>query len=221
LNFLKDGSQFIMSKWLCLFNNYLFFLHLLIKKLIDLLFFFFLSQILLNKRLFHSLVLEPHIENATSTGSVNIWMERDQEVKELKPIILDINEIEITSCKLASRDRSDVGQNIDFTCEYGANNQSYVITMKKTKFPIANVSVQLEFTNKLGDTLTGFYKGSFVNEETKEPSWFVSTQFSPIDCRRAFPALDRPYAKATFKISLIRPLSKRISLSNMPVESSE
>lgn len=167
------------------------------------------------------MILEPHIENVTSTGSVNILMERDQEVKDLKPIILDINEIEITSCKIASRDRSDVEQHLDYECDYGVNNESYVITMKKTKFPLNNVSVQLEFISKLGSTLTGFYRGSFTNEETKESSWFVSTQFSPIDCRRAFPAVDRPYAKATFKISLIRPLSKRISLSNMPLESTE
>lgn len=167
------------------------------------------------------MLLEPHIENATSTGSVNIWIQRDHEVKELNPIILDINEIVITGCKVFSRDSSDVEQNLEYNCEYGSKNESYVVTLKKTKFPLTNVSVQLEFISKLGSTLTGFYKGSFMNEETREPSWFVSTQFSPIDCRRAFPALDRPYAKATFKISLIRPLSKKISLSNMPVESAE
>ena len=170
---------------------------------------------------FHSLILEPHIENATSTGSVNIYMERDHQIKTLNPIILDINEIVLTSCKIASRDLSDVEANLDYICEYGTNNESYIITLKKTKFPLTNVSVQLEFVSKLGNTLTGFYRGSFMNEATKEPSWFVSTQFSPIDCRRAFPALDRPYAKATFKISLIRPLSKQTSLSNMPVESTE
>lgn len=166
------------------------------------------------------MLLEPHIENATSTGSVNILIERDHTVKELKPIILDINEIEITSCRLSSRDLADIEQNLDYSCEYGAKNESYVITLKKTKFPITNVSVELEFISKLGSTLTGFYKGSFVNEETKNSSWFVSTQFSPIDCRRAFPSLDRPYAKATFKISMIRPIDKKLSLSNMPIESS-
>lgn len=182
---------------------------------------FFLFLFPKNLKQFHSLLLEPHIENDTSTGSVNIWIKRDHDVKELNPIILDINEIEITSCRLFSRDTADVEQNLEYNCEYGARNESYVITLKKTKFPLTNVSVQLEFISKLGSTLTGFYKGSFMNEETKEKSWFVSTQFSPIDCRRAFPALDRPYAKATFKISLIRPLKKKISLSNMPIESTE
>lgn len=169
----------------------------------------------------HSLLLEPHIENATSTGNVNIWISRDENVKDSNPIVLDLMDIEVVDCKVFSRDKNDMEQVLDYTCEYGKNNESYVINLKKTKFPLTNVSVELDFISKLGSTLTGFYKSSFVNEETKEDSWFVSTQFSPIDARRAFPCLDRPYAKATFKISMIRPTSKQISISNMPIESTE
>jgi aminopeptidase N len=166
-------------------------------------------------------VLEPHIENATTTGSVNIWMARDESVKDVQSIVLDLNDIEISSCRVLSEDQNDAENHLEFTCEYGKDNESYVINLKKTKFPIGNVSVQLEFVSKLGGTLTGFYKGSFLSEETKETSTFVSTQFSPIDARRAFPCLDRPYAKATFKISMIRPVNKRLSISNMPIETTE
>jgi aminopeptidase N len=167
------------------------------------------------------LLLEPHIENFTSTGSVNIWTVRDHNIEKPDPIVLDINEIEITKCSVNNLDRSDVDIHLDYTCEYGKNNESYIITLKRTKFPVTNVSVQLEFISKLGSTLTGFYRGSYMEEDTRKPNWFVSTQFSPIDARRAFPCLDRPYAKATFKISMIRPLSKRTSLSNMPIENTE
>lgn len=167
------------------------------------------------------MLLEPHIENATCRGNVDILMLRDENVKDIMPIKLDITEIEITDCKVASNDRSDIELGLDYACEYGKDNESYVINLKKTKFPINNVTVKLEFVSKLGSTLTGFYKGSFVNEETKETSTFVSTQFSPIDARRAFPCLDRPYAKATFKISMIRPAAKKLSISNMPIESTE
>ena len=69
------------------------------------------------------------------------------------------------------------------------------------------------FESKLTSTLQGFYKGSFYDEETKADSTFVSTQFSPIDCRRAFPSFDRPMFKATFKISLIRSTDKNIFMS--------
>lgn len=44
----------------------------------------------------------------------------------------------------------------------------------------------------------------------------ISTQFSPIDARRAFPCFDRPDKKANFSISLIREEGDTIALSNMP-----
>lgn len=148
-------------------------------------------------------------------------MTRDHAVDKLMPIVFDVTEIDIISCHVEKVDREDVFEALDFTHDYGKMNQSYVITLKEPKFRLTNVRVSLEFTSKLTSTLQGFYRGSFHNEETKAESQFVSTQFSPIDCRRAFPSVDRPYAKATFKISIVRPLDFRTSLSNMPIESEE
>lgn len=135
--------------------------------------------------------------------------------------MIDITDITITGCNVDKVDRNDVHENLAFNCEYGKNNESYVIKLKEPKYRLTNVSVTLHFVSKLTDTLQGFYRGSFYNDETKEDSWFVSTQFSPIDCRRAFPSFDRPYAKATFKVSVIRPTDKKTFMSNMPVESTE
>lgn len=50
--------------------------------------------------------------------------------------------------------------------------------------------------------------------------WMISTQFSPIDARRAFPCFDRPDLKANFTISIIRPRSMSMALSNMPLRRS-
>lgn len=174
----------------------------------------------------NSLMLEPHIENKTSNGRVVIWLTRDHEIKELKPIVLDVTDITISSCSAYKVDRTDAGltdvdDTLDFSCEYGKDNESYVINLKEPKHRLTNVSVTLDFVSKLTDTLQGFYHSSFVDDVTKTNSWFVSTQFSPIDCRRAFPSVDRPYAKATFKISLTRPVEKKTFMSNMPVESTE
>lgn len=166
-------------------------------------------------------MLEPHIGNTTSTGRVVIWLSRDHDIKELKPIVLDVTDIAISSCSAYKADRVDLHEDLDYTCEYGKGNESYVITLKEPKHRLTNVSVTLDFVSKLTDTLQGFYRGSFFNEETKSDSWFVTTQFSPIDCRRAFPSVDRPYAKATFKISITRPVDKKTYMSNMPVISTE
>lgn len=152
---------------------------------------------------------------------MNIWITRDHSIKSLKPIIIDITDITVKSCSVSKVDRADVRENLEYTCDYGKDNESYVIKFKETKYLLTNVSVVLEFESKLTDTLQGFYRGGFYNDDTKSDSWFVSTQFSPIDCRRAFPSFDRPYFKSTFKISMIRPSDKKTSMSNMPLESSE
>ena len=165
-------------------------------------------------------MLEPNIETFTSNGSVNIWITRDLNVKIMKPIVLDIKDIEISSCKVFKVDRTDNEENLVPDCQYGKNNESYVITLKKTKYPLTNITVQLSFVSQLTSTLQGFYRGSYYEEQNKTNTWFVSTQFSPIDARRAFPCFDNPGKKATFKISLIRPIEKTISISNMPLENS-
>lgn len=152
---------------------------------------------------------------------MNVWVTRDHDVKELKPIILDITDISISSCRVTKVDRTDLEEELDATCDYGKNNESYVVKIKEPKHKLTNVSIELTFESRLTSTLQGFYRSSFHDEDTKSDSWFVSTQFSPIDCRRAFPSFDRPMFKSTFKISLIRPLDKKTFMSNMPVESTE
>lgn len=114
-------------------------------------------------------------------------------------------------------DKADIEEHLEYTCKYGADKKSYIIDIKDTRHRLTNVSIILGFESQLTSTLNGFYKGSYKDSETKEDSWFVSTQFSPIDARRAFPCFDNPGKKATFKFSIIRPVDKITSLSNMPI----
>lgn len=46
-----------------------------------------------------SLLLEPDTANSISNGTITIWMTRDLRVKRMKPVVLDIKDIEIISCK--------------------------------------------------------------------------------------------------------------------------
>lgn len=117
-------------------------------------------------------------------------------------------------------DKSDVDEELVADCEYGKNKNTYVITLKETKNEIINITVDLEFTSKITNTLQGFYRGSFFDKVSKNYSQFYSTQFSPIDARRVFPCFDTPDKKASFKISLTRPAEFTCSLSNMPLAKS-
>lgn len=103
-----------------------------------------------------------------------------------------------------------------FDAFYGSNNQSYHIVLKNSKENLNNLSIYLSFVSNLTDTLQGFYRGKYKDTEDDREQWYASTQFSPIDARRAFPCMDRPDKKAIFKITLVRPLSMNTYLSNMP-----
>lgn len=117
-------------------------------------------------------------------------------------------------------DQSDMDDELITDCVYGKHNNTYIITLKDTKTPVVNVTVDLEFRSQITNTLQGFYKGTYFNKIHRNNSYFYSTQFSPIDARRVFPCFDTPDKKATFKISLIRPAGLSCSLSNMPLAKS-
>ncbi|KAL0217514.1 hypothetical protein RCL1_008095 [Eukaryota sp. TZLM3-RCL] len=80
------------------------------------------------------------------------------------------------------------------------------------------LTIKLSCKGVLNDKLCGFYRSCYThNGETR---YIASTQFEAVDARRAFPCIDDPSKKATFKISCSAPnKSDFICLSNQPVES--
>ncbi|XP_062552092.1 aminopeptidase N isoform X2 [Armigeres subalbatus] len=159
----------------------------------------------------YKLTIEPNFEQSINNGTVVISIVRDTTYgNDLLPIVLDMNQITILSSQVLDSDNQDIA----FDAIYGRNNQSYVIRIKENGVNVHNITVILDFESQLSDTLQGFYKGSFVDEENGQKSWFASTQFSPIDARRAFPCFDSPDMKATFEVSLVHPVDKTMFLSN-------
>ncbi|XP_053682785.1 aminopeptidase N-like [Sabethes cyaneus] len=158
----------------------------------------------------YKLTIEPNFDRSINNGTVIINVIRNSKGSKLQPIVLDINQIEILSSKVLNADDVD----IPYNAYYGRNRLSYHIALKEHADDTQNVTIVLEFESRLSDTLQGFYKGSFVEEETGQRSWFASTQFSPIDARRAFPCFDSPDMKATFEISLVHPDDGKMVLSN-------
>lgn len=160
----------------------------------------------------YKLTIEPNFERSINNGTVVIHIIQDSsDEDELPPIILDINHITIHLAQVLDIDN----QEIAFDAGYGRNNQSYVIRIKERGENLRNLTIILDFESQLSDTLQGFYKGFFLEEGTEEKNWFASTQFSPIDARRAFPCFDSPDMKATFEVSLIHSVDKTMFLSNM------
>lgn len=152
----------------------------------------------------------------TNNGSVTIQLARDRKFDEMKSIVLDINNITIHDVSARLSDHITNDDKLDIDHYYGENNESYIIDIKSAA-PVDNVFIDLSFSSQMTATLQGIYKTSYIDSVSMKPQWMISTQFSPIDARRAFPCIDRPDKKANFTISLVRDKRKSMALSNMPV----
>lgn len=107
---------------------------------------------------------------------------------------------------------------LSISADYGPRNETYVLRiLEPLLYSVATkpeIVVHLQFVSRLGDTLTGFYKTTYRVDGVERI--MASTQFSPVDARRAFPCFDRPSKKARFEISLVRHKNFTMALSNMP-----
>lgn len=151
----------------------------------------------------------------TNNGSVFINFVRNHKFDHMKSIVLDINNITIHDVSARLSDSLTNKDKLDIDHYYGESNESYIINIKSST-PINTVFIELSFTSQMTTTLQGIYKTGYMDVATMSLQWMISTQFSPIDARRAFPCIDRPDKKANFTISIVRDKRKTMSLSNMP-----
>lgn len=79
-----------------------------------------------------------------------------------------------------------------------------------------DVIIAINFRLSLSDAMHGIYPCYFVHDGTKQELY--ATQFESHHAREAFPCIDEPEAKATFRVSLTH-TPHTVALSNMPVAS--
>lgn len=94
-------------------------------------------------------------------------------------------------------------------------NEFFVINLANTA-AVGSYSISITFNGTLREDLFGFYRSSYVNSQNKTV-WLATTQFEPVDARRAFPCFDEPALKATFTLTMIKDKSM-VALGNMPVK---
>ncbi|KAH8407044.1 hypothetical protein KR222_004776, partial [Zaprionus bogoriensis] len=170
--------------------------------------------------LHYRIVIEPNVEVSANNGSLLIEIERDPKVTRWEPIVLDVHNVSIQNVRVIRAPLANASEEIDleFDSDYGDANSTFVVKLNKQ---YANelqlrVLLSLDFVSQITDTLQGIYKTSYTNPTTRKLEWVISTQFSPIDARRAFPCFDRPDMKANFTISIIHSNKFTMALSNMP-----
>ncbi|KAH8388432.1 hypothetical protein KR093_006169, partial [Drosophila rubida] len=171
--------------------------------------------------LHYTIVIEPNIATSTSNGSLIIEIERDANISSWEPIVLDVHNVSISNVRVIRSQLSNGSEEteLDFDSDYGEGNDTFVVELNKALAGESQLRVllSLDFVSQVTDTLQGIYKTSYNDPSHKELQWVISTQFSPIDARRAFPCFDRPDMKANFSLSIVRDIRTSMALSNMPV----
>jgi aminopeptidase N len=98
---------------------------------------------------------------------------------------------------------------------------SYVVADDELHIPHdvpGEVIVIIDFSLPLSDTMHGIYPCYFVHDGRRQELY--ATQFESHHAREAFPCIDEPEAKATFRVSLTH-TPHLVALGNMPVASHE
>ncbi|MEO5949592.1 MAG: M1 family metallopeptidase, partial [Candidatus Saccharimonas sp.] len=79
-------------------------------------------------------------------------------------------------------------------------------------------TILIDFELALTDAMHGLYTCYFIHDGEKQELY--ATQFESHHAREAFPCIDEPEAKATFRVSITHPLHL-LALGNMPVNTHE
>lgn len=150
-------------------------------------------------------------EDFLTTGDVRILLNCAKNTSELQ---FNINDIDIDTPSVTLLDESDkhipiIGQ------EWDKETQKYILRLGSELAAGQRYYLSMNFSYKLNENLEGFYRSSY-KDSSGNTRWLATTQFSPINARRAFPCWDEPSFKAVFNITLGRHKSMT-SLSNMQI----
>ncbi|KAF9427522.1 Aminopeptidase 2 mitochondrial [Podila epigama] len=160
----------------------------------------------------YDLTLTPDLVNFTFHGHVLINLDVN---KPTTAITLNANQLDIISAKLTNLAlKTESSQDAtDITLE--KENETVTFTFADELQPGSTAVLLIVFKGVLNDSMNGFYRSSFKDDEGKT-HYIATTQFEATDARKAFPCWDEPAIKATFDITLRVP-SGLVALSNMNV----
>lgn len=157
---------------------------------------------------YYQLKLVPTFEDGfETTGEVKITLKCKEPTDR---IIFNQNSINITSVILSSHSASTIKIKAQKVLR---ELQMHELELESQLEEGQEYFLDMNFSYPLNDQLEGFYRSSYKDEKGNT-RWLATTQFSPVNARRAFPCWDEPSFKAKFSITLGRP-GNMTSLSNM------
>ncbi len=154
----------------------------------------------------YEVVLEPDLEEATFSGTVEIAFVADEATDEL---VCNAAELAIDEATLVVDGReSRPGWSED-------EEHERLAFALDTAIPAGTQGrLSMSFTGVLNDKLRGWYRSTFKDDDGVERV-IATSQMQATDCRRAFPCWDEPDFKAVFAVTLVVP-EGLLAISNGP-----
>ena len=137
----------------------------------------------------YAVEIQPDLDAHTFSGAVRIEAEVSEPTDTLVCNVLDL------ALDTVTIDGTDAPFSIDI------ENEQLRVDLGETR-PTGPIELFARFTGELNDSLKGFYRSSFTDDDGNEHT-IATTQFQSTDARRAFPCFDEPDMKATFAITLV------------------
>ncbi len=144
----------------------------------------------------YDLTVEPDLDAATFSGSVDVAVEVTEQVDH---IVLHALDLEFDRVEL----RRDGADPAPLTVELDADAETASLRPADgSSIPPGEAVVAVTFRGTLNDQLVGFYRSTFRDDAGTEHPLAV-TQFESTHARRAFPCFDEPAMKAVFAITVV------------------
>lgn len=156
----------------------------------------------------YDIFIFPDLEKFTFTGKESITL---NILKETNKIILHSLNLGISSASLKF-EKNTLTPKISFNKE-----NEFLILSFDSPIPKGKGHLEIEFSGKTDDSLSGLYRSKYLDKDKKE-KYLLTSQFEAPYARKCFPCFDEPDKKATFKFTLKIPKNLK-AISNMPIES--
>ncbi|XP_049884062.1 uncharacterized protein LOC126379375 [Pectinophora gossypiella] len=159
----------------------------------------------------YSLWLHPNLTTGELKGEVSIDFKVDRDTTF---VVLNVRDLNVTERALFKSGGS-LGPKVAKVLDYPPADQTYIEFKEKLRRKY-NYTLSLRFITKLdrSDKQRGFFlAGNHKNRCAVSRFWLTHA-------RSAFPCLDEPHFRATFKLTIVRDRF-HVSLTNMPIVATE
>lgn len=149
----------------------------------------------------YKLELRPNTLSGTFQGNVEIEfdVQRDRNYINLHSKHLDITEIKVFRA----------GEELTVSEHMEVKQVEQIFVYLENGFTPGVYTIRLKYFGDLSRNIVGFYSSRLQNGRT-----MVASKFQPTYARQAYPCFDEPYFKATYDITLAKPVNS-VALSNM------